>query len=224
MLHRDILPIRIIAGRPFLFLSIATGLLVWVALHYTPLHPLTRTISAWDTGSLLLLILYAVMFCRHDGQSMEEDAERQQAGKWSIFWITLVGAVISFATIIGEFSVLKDAQPLARELRVGLVGSTLALSWLVMHILFAVRYAHEYYDHQPNRISVNGGLEFPGGEHPDYWDFAYFAIVIGMTFQVSDVQITSKKLRRLATAHGLLGFLFNTVILALTVNLVAGLL
>ena len=68
------------------------------------------------------------------------------------------------------------------------------------------------------------GLYFPGGDAPDYWDFVYFAIVLGMTFQVSDVQITSRKLRRLATVHGLLGFLFNTVIVALTVNLAANLL
>ena len=71
---------------------------------------------------------------------------------------------------------------------------------------------------------MDGGLQFPGDDLPDYFDFFYFALVLGMTFQVSDVQITARKLRRLATAHGLLGFLFNTIILALTVNIAAGLL
>ena len=93
------------------------------------------------------------------------------------------------------------------------------------HVTFAFRYAHEYYtsDVAPPP-EFDRGLEFPGEKRPDYLDFVYFALVLGMTFQVSDVQITSRKLRRLATLHGLIGFLYNTVILALTVNIAAGLL
>jgi uncharacterized membrane protein len=92
------------------------------------------------------------------------------------------------------------------------------------HTTFAFRYAHEYYEAAPGSSKVDGGLEFPGEDQPDYLDFMYFSLVLGMTFQVSDVQITSRKLRRLATVHGLLSFLFNTIILALTVNIAAGLL
>jgi uncharacterized membrane protein len=104
---------------------------------------------------------------------------------------------------------------------------TLFLSWLATHILFAIRYAHEYYT--PNRSAdrsdsqQQGGLEFPHEPAPDYWDFLYFALVLGMTFQVSDVQITARTLRRLATVHGLLSFLFNTIIVALMVNIAASL-
>ena len=90
-------------------------------------------------------------------------------------------------------------------------------------MLFALRYAHEYYN-GPADNDIDGGLSFPAEPHPDYWDFVYFSVVLGMTFQVSDVNITSRKLRRLATLHGLMGFLFNTVIIALTVNLASGLL
>jgi uncharacterized membrane protein len=89
------------------------------------------------------------------------------------------------------------------------------------NVTFAYRYAHEYYARDESG-TVARGLEFPGEAHPDYLDFVYFAFVIGMTFQVSDVQITNRTLRRVATMHGLIGFLFNTVILALTVNIVAG--
>ena len=84
-------------------------------------------------------------------------------------------------------------------MHVGLVTATLLLSWLVTHVVFALRYAHEYYATDLGGPGVDGGLDFPGKEPPDYWDFCYFAVVIGMTFQVSDVQITSRKLRRLAT-------------------------
>ena len=90
------------------------------------------------------------------------------------------------------------------------------------HATFALRYAHEYYERRAGCDQVEGGLEFPQEDRPDYLDFTYFSLVLGMTFQVSDVQITSRKLRRLATLHGLISFLFNTIIVALTVNLAAG--
>ncbi len=96
------------------------------------------------------------------------------------------------------------------------------MSWLVTHAVFALRYAHEYYEARAD--GARGGLDFPGKQLPDYLDFLYLAIVIGMTFQVSDVQVTDRYLRQLVMVHGLLSFLFNTIIVALTVNLVAGLL
>ena len=94
---------------------------------------------------------------------------------------------------------------------------------MLAQVLFALRYAHEYYN-GPTDGPVDGGLAFPSEPHPDYWDFLYFSVVLGMTFQVSDVNITARKFRRLATLHGLMGFVFNTVIIALTVNLASGLL
>jgi uncharacterized membrane protein len=97
------------------------------------------------------------------------------------------------------------------------------LSWLTTHVSFAYRYAHEYYT-VDGACGPEGGLVFPGDEKPDYLDFIYFSFVLGMTFQVSDINITAKKLRRLATVQGLIGFLFNTVILALSVNIAASLL
>jgi uncharacterized membrane protein len=101
---------------------------------------------------------------------------------------------------------------------------TLFVSWLMTHVTFAFRYAHEYYEIDGGSTGIAGGLEFPGEKRPDYLDFMYFSLVLGMTFQVSDVQITARKFRRLAAVHGLLSFLFNTIILALTVNIAAGLL
>jgi uncharacterized membrane protein len=87
-----------------------------------------------------------------------------------------------------------------------------------------VHYAHIYYDPSERKDGgkVRGGLEFPGTKEPDYWDFVYFSFVIGMTCQVSDVQITARHLRHLATAHGIISFFYNTVVVALAVNVVAG--
>ena len=179
---------------------------------------------AWDGGCLVFLLLSALLFLREPPARMPANAEAQQEGEWTVFWITIAGAVASFAALALEFAGSKDDPPAIRHFRMTVVVATLLLSWLTTHTLFALRYAHEYYQRKEQGGGVVGGLEFPSEPKPDYWDFVYFAFVLGMTFQVSDVQITSRQFRRLATLHGLIGFLFNTVIVALTVNIAAGLL
>ena len=212
---------RMFLGRPRLFIAILIGLIAYLVLpagHAV----LARALVGWDVGCAAYLAMIAVMFSSPRPDGIAADAERQQDGEWTIFWFTVLGTLASFAAIIGEFSVSKDLPAAVRGAHVALVAATLLLSWLLTHTLFALRYAHEYYDTTDGKLDE--GLEFPGGAPPDYWDFVYFAVVLGMTFQVSDVQITARHLRRLATAHGLLGFLFNTVILALSVNIGASLL
>lgn len=154
---------------------------------------------------------------------MDADAEAQEEGQWTVFWVMLFGAAASFAALAYEFSGLKDLPAFERGLRVALVATTLLLSWLLAHTTFALAYAHEWYE-RDDTGALRRGLAFPGEDRPDYLDFLYFAAGIGMTFQVSDVQVTSRHLRRLALLHGLVSFLFNTVIVALTVNIAAGLL
>ena len=212
---------RVIAGRPRLFASVAVGLLSFLLLP-GGLNGQTRSILAWDIGGLTLLALCAALFSGERDDRMAEDAERQQEGEWTIFAITLAASVVSLGAVVAEFSGTKNLPEATRGWHVALVAATLLLSWLVTHILFALRYAHEYYERGPG--GVLGGLSFPCDTAPDYWDFCYFALVLGMTFQVSDVQITSRKLRRLATVHGVISFLFNTVIIAVTVNIAASVL
>jgi uncharacterized membrane protein len=96
-------------------------------------------------------------------------------------------------------------------------------SWFLIHTMFAIHYAHEYYLRAVKREDSAGGLQFPSEDAPDYWDFMYFSFVIGMTSQVSDVAIASRHLRRVSLVHGILAFFFNTTILATGINLVAGL-
>jgi uncharacterized membrane protein len=206
-----------VRARPHLGLGAVTGVAALVLLPAT-VSPLTATILAWDFGCLVFLLLSAVAFSREREGRMAADAKRQQEGEWTIFWLTVGAVAASFAAIIEEFSAIKHVQGDPPALRVALLVVTLLLSWLMTHTAFALRYAHEYYT-VSGQGGADGGLEFPGEKKPDYWDFFYFALVLGMTFQVSDVQITSHKLRRLATVHGLLAFLFNTVILALSVNI-----
>jgi uncharacterized membrane protein len=210
-------------ARPFLLGSVVAGVVAWLLLPRT-VGALTRAIIGWDIGVLLFLLLSAARFALADPARMPLYAARQEEGEWTIFTLTVAGIAFSFAAILGEFSAIGPSGKGATAFRLVLVVATLLASWLMTHLTFTYRYAHEYYATSPGCAEVDGGLAFPGGNAPDYWDFLYFSLVLGMTFQVSDVQVTSRKLRRLATVHGLLSFLFNTVILALSVNLAAGLL
>ncbi len=214
---------RALAARPVLLSSTAAGVAIYCLLPF-PSAPLTRAILGWNGGVLLFVIASAVLFSLARPDRMASYAAAQEEGEWTIFGLTIAGVAFSFAAIVGEFSsVGQHAKGLAL-IRLVLVVTTLLASWLMTHVTFAYRYAHEFYAITPGNRSVDAGLAFPNEPHPDYWDFLYFSLVLGMTFQVSDVNITSRKMRRLAMLHGFLSFLFNTVILALSVNLAAGLL
>ncbi len=208
-------------ARLFAAILIGAGTLMVVPGHW---HAQERGIVAWDIATAAYLALMLYLFLATPTGRMEARAIAQQDGEWTLFWLVLAAVSASFVAIIAEFGGMKNLAPGARDLRVGLVVATLLLSWVLTQAVFALRYAHEFYSRTPGASVVDGGLQFPGDDHPDYLDFFYFSAVLGMTFQVSDVQITSRKLRRLATLHGMLGFLFNTVIIALTVNLTSSLL
>ena len=215
--------VRVAAGHPRMAASMAVAILAY-AIMPAALSPWTRAIAAWDIGGLLLVGLSAALFALEGSdEAMAKNAMQQQEGEWTVFSITLAAVAFSFAALTQVLPEAKSLPPAQRDMAVGLVAATLLLSWLVTHLVFAYRYAHEYYTTTGGGPKVDGGLDFPGGEPPDYWDFVYFSLVLGMTFQVSDVQITTRKFRRLATLHGLIGFFFNTVIVALTVNVAAGL-
>ncbi len=215
---------RVIAARRFLFIGLLCGLVAYPLLP-SSIDNTTRSVMAWDFAVIVYLGLAAHLFASEHLDRMAADAAAQQEGEWTIFWLTLAAITFSFVAIIGEFAgIAKDMPPGPRNLHLLLVAITLFVSWLMTHTTFAFRYAHEFYEVDPGGSGISGGLEFPGEKRPDYLDFMYFALVLGMTFQVSDVQITARKFRRLAAAHGLLGFLYNAIIVALTVNLAAGLL
>jgi uncharacterized membrane protein len=213
---------RSIRSRPRLITGLLVLIVAW-PLMPSALPMTTRGILAWDIGVLVFLMLAAHLFATETPDDMPAAAEAQQEGEWTIFSLTLAVVVVSFVAVSSEFAAIKTGPPGRRGLEVALVAVTLFLSWLVTHVTFALRYAHEFYARDLGGPDVDRGLEFPGEKEPDYLDFLYFSLVLGMTFQVSDVQITSRKLRRVAALHGLVSFLFNTVIVAFTVNIAAGL-
>jgi uncharacterized membrane protein len=158
-------------------------------------------------------------------EGMRRRAELEDEGRYTILVFSVTAAIAILITIVFELHGIKDLPPPLAALHVALAAGTILLSWLFMNTIFALHYAHGYYgDADPSDdYKPIGGLGFPGQPQPDYWDFMYFSFVIGMTFQVSDVQIEDHSLRRGVLAHGVLAFFFNVIIVALTINIVAGL-
>ena len=216
-----------VASRGFLFgharsfLGLGAGLLSY-PLFALVVSPRLRLVCAWDLGAAVFLIAVSVMFYVGRPADMPRNAEAQEEGEWTVFWVMIAAVAFSFYAILVTMSGTSQMKPDVARAHVALVAATLVLSWLVTQALFALRYAHEYYETRGDG-TLRRGLQFPGEDEPDYWDFLYFSIVLGMTFQVSDVQIADRSLRRLATVQGFIGFLFNTVIIALTVNAAASL-
>lgn len=185
-----------------------------------------RLIAAWDAFALCSLVLaWAGMFFT-SARTRAREAHLQDSSRAAI-----CGCVV-FAAVAGLFSaglLLGSAEGLAggkSSRHVPLAVLTVAASWLLVHTMLALHYAYICYHlaKESREKSPDAGLIFPKEPQPDFLDFAYFSFVIGMTCQVSDVQITSRRIRRLVLLHGMLSFGFNTVILALTLNLASALL
>jgi uncharacterized membrane protein len=206
-------PVRLVYARPRTFLAIVLGIVTFFLLP-SSFRLVTRLLTGWDTFVALYIVLVYVMMVRSNLNTIRRMAALQDDGRFLIPLLTALGAFASLAAIVLE---LGQGQHKPTELMFAVL--TVALSWAAVHTGFALHYAHEFY-----RGSKPGGLQFPSGdkdEHADYWDFVYFSFVVGMTAQVSDVGITDKTIRRIATVHGIISFVFNTALLALMVNIAA---
>lgn len=207
------MPVRVVYGRPRTFFAIALGVLVFFLLPDTR-RLATRLIIGWDVFAALYLVLAYIMMLRCDVGHIRRSAVMQDDGRFLILLLTAYGALASLGAIVFELGASKG-----NKAALILATLTIALSWVLVHTAFALHYAHDYY-----RGRKPGGLQFPSGDthaEADYWDFVYFSFVIGMTAQVSDVGITDKIIRRTATLHGIVSFVFNTALLALMVNIAA---
>jgi len=206
--------VRIVRVRPRLFVSLAIGALVGATLAVlTDWRLATRLLVAWDIHVGLYLILAAHLMSGCDIDFMRRRAALEDEGQVAILVLTVVAALASLGAIFAELGTGAGRRPP----HIALAALTILFSWGFIHTIFALHYAHEFYDE-----AVGGGLAFPGGDaEPDYWDFVYFSFVIGMTSQVSDVGVTSKQIRRVVAAHGVVSFVFNAALLALTVNIAA---
>lgn len=213
------------ATRPRLLAGIVVGILTGLALAFIPnaLRPSTRFLLAWDAGVGWFCVGMLLVMAKADDKHMRVRACAQDEGQHFILGLVVVAAIISIGGIAKELSLAKTDHDLVKVLRVGLAFLTVMASWFLVQLIFALHYAHEYYMSKDGHGPINKGLEFPDDDTPDYWDFLYFAVVLGVASQTADVSFKTKSLRRTGTVHGVIAFTFNTVVLALTINLLAGL-
>ncbi|RSK46268.1 DUF1345 domain-containing protein [Hymenobacter perfusus] len=184
---------------------------------------LMRLLAAWDGFALCTLLVTWGIILVADVGHIRQVATREDPGRGLSFGVVLLAALASLLGVVLLLSSVRAAPDPLLPAHVAIATVGVLTAWLLVHTLFTLRYAHLYYDSTGGR--AEGGLLFPGDEkEPDYLDFAYFAFVIGMTAQTADVSISDRALRRLALLHGLLSFGFNTAVVALVINGLAGLL
>ena len=212
--------VRIVRLHALLFLGLAIALIVGF-ISPGDWRWATRAAAGWDAGVTVFLILSVIRLlrARSTEQIRQRAADLDDAGHL-ILPLSLVAAAASIAIVIGEAASASRVDAASTAI---LTMTTVALSWTFIHLIFAQHYAHGFYSAAEDG-GDRGGLIFPGETEPDYWDFIHFALVIGVAAQTADIQITDRKLRRIASIHSVTAFVFNTVIIALGVNIAVSLL
>lgn len=212
---RPLYLIRLVRAWPRLFSSVLIGVII-AGLTPSAWHPATRILVGWDVGVWLYLVLVYILIAKSKSHHIAEHASSQDEGRFTILTLTVASALATIGAIIFEIGSAQGSDRQLNHLLLAIL--TILSSWFLIHTIFAVHYAHEYYG---ERGGKKGGLKFPDDDDPDYLDFVYFSFVIGMTAQVSDVAVTSKAIRQTVTAHAIVSFLFNVSLLALTINIAA---
>jgi uncharacterized membrane protein len=206
------------------FASCVAAALAFVGLRHQVSLP-TQLVLTWDAFTLTALALAWFVMVTKDPYEARRNAKLQDSSATFLFVLVIFAATASLIAVGLVLHAAKGGSEAAVAGRVALSATAVILSWALVHTVFSLRYAHLYFfdARDVERHDVSGGLDFPGKQSPGFLDFAYFSFVIGMTCQVSDVQISEPGMRRLALVHGLISFAFNTAILAIFVNIIAGL-
>jgi uncharacterized membrane protein len=187
----------------------------------TTLATAIRTAIGWDACVLLFFVLTLFVIGEGGATGLRQRASLSDTHLWIVLGLVVVATAASFTALAFVLQKPDGAPTSSLVGRVVVAVGTLVLSWTMVHAMFAIRYAHYYYGDPDADGTPRGGLGFPGKGHPDFWDFMYYSFVVGMTCQVSDVQVLTKPMRRLTLAHGVLAFFFNAGVLALAVNILA---
>jgi uncharacterized membrane protein len=203
------------------------GILVGLAMP-SDLRHVTRVLIGWNAAMLTYFVAVAVMVRSSNEHSLARRAAAQDEGRFAILFLTIFAAAAAFGAIFYQLLLVKDEHGLNRSFHVGLAALTVISSWAFIHVMFALHYASECFSVRNTKASleakIHGGLHFPGDDElPDYLDFFYFSFVIGVACATADVNITSRSIRRTALIHSVVAFFFNSAVLALTVNIAAGL-
>jgi uncharacterized membrane protein len=177
----------------------------------------------WISYAISIVIMSWISMLSMHPKNVRKVAKLEDSSVTFIFLFIVASAFASLFAVVLLLQSLKGLSKSDTMIHVVLSITSVAVSWWLTHTVFTLRYAHLYYSTEKGKEEFAAGLEFPKEPEPDYLDFVYFSFVIGMTFQVSDVEISSRKIRRLAWGHGILSFVFNTAIVALSINIISGL-
>ena len=202
-----------------LALAVAASLLLapWVSARILVL-------ASWDVGALCFLGIGWVIVARTDETLTRVRAQLYDPSGFLIFLLVVFAAsasVVAIGFLVGD---IKELPFWPRTLRILLSVTALLLSWLLIHTLFAFHYARLYYSQPEGDDTHHRGLKFPDDDEPDYLEFLYYSFVVGMTSQVSDVAVLSRSMRRLTLIHGILSFVYNIAVLAMSINIIGGVL
>ncbi|MGV3548551.1 DUF1345 domain-containing protein [Rhizobium sp.] len=220
-------PIRHILIRIRLFGSCALGILTFLLTPST-LDASSRFLIGWNVAITVFIVLVAIMWARSTHETMRLRAKALDEGRRTVLVLAMAAALCSLVAIVVELFNLKQATDTVIALHIGLSLSTIVTAWTFVHIIFTEHYAHGFYLEKDgdeakaeNKNPERRGLRFPGQTMPDYVDFLYFSFTVGVANQTADVEIVSRGMRRLVLIHSVISYFFNTIILALTINIAA---
>ena len=205
-------------------ISIIPAIIVYLSMLSVHLDGIVKIMIAWGVFALSYIISSWIVFFGQKPTRIRELSKQEDGSRLYVFSLIIIASFGSLFTVL-LLMLSQNGKETPQAVFIPVAVSAMMFSWIMVHTIFGFHYAHLYYGDDTNDSTTHAeGLEFPGEKKPDYLDFAYFSFVIGMTFQVSDTAVTSKSIRRLVLLHGMLSFGLNTFVVALTINLVAGLL
>jgi uncharacterized membrane protein len=207
-----------------LLISLAVSAIVFFCFRADVTVPSLILITWIGCALTVILLDWIIIFSSHP-REVRKIAKLQDSSRTFLFVFIITASVVSLGAILFLLKSTKGLSDADKTGHIFLAITAVFISWWLLHTIYALRYAHLYYSTgiDADDPKSTGGLDFPGNGQPEYLDFVYFSFVIGMTFQVSDVTISSKRIRHIALSHALLSFAFNTAIVALSINVISGL-
>ena len=206
-----------------LMISLLLATIVFLLIMNLDLAVLVKIMIAWAAFALSFIVTSWIVFFMRTTTEIREHSREEDGSRLYVLLLILLTSFASLFTVL-LLMLSGTAKDTPQIIYIPVAISGMLFSWVMVHTIFSFHYAHLYYANDTNDPTKHAeGLEFPKEKRPDYIDFAYFSFVLGMTFQVSDVDITSRVIRRVALFHGMLSFALNTFVVALTINLIAGL-
>ena len=207
------------AHRPRLLIGVALMVVTYLLVLPTSLREATRLLIAWNVGAWAFLLLVAVMMGDRKA-NVHKQAHVEDENQWTLLVVGLVAGGASLAAIVWELGPIKGMEGWVKSAHVVLVVASVLSSWTFINTMFALHYAGVYFGRTHGKMRA--GLEFPNTEQPGWMEFVYQAFTIGCTFASSDVNVTSARMRRIVAIQGVVSFFYNTVVLALAINVAAG--